>query len=252
MSTRSNSSIRLRRSVPNAQSPRGHRDGHNPMHSRLRILTFVTLVGCLFPVLTSCGMSQGALLYTLGVGRGKKVPARFHLTEGPLLILIDDALQRIDWPAAKRFLFDDLAQELLRNKAASKIIPSETVARLRQTSPNFDARGCREVGKMAGADQVLWIEVQEFRAEEQIEDALVAAYFNVTLKVIDVHAKDRSSVRAWPTAPQGRMVTITLTGSEVSIAGKKNEIAKTLAAKLAMQTAKFFYDFRLGDFEREP
>ena len=48
------------------------------------------------------------------------------------------------------------------------------------------------------------------------------------------------------------MVTITLTGSEVSIAGKKNEIAKTLAAKLAMQTAKFFYDFRLGDFEREP
>ena len=48
---------------------------------------------------------------------------------------------------------------------------------------------------MAGADQVLWIEVQEFRAEEQIEDALVAAYFNVTLKVIDVHAKDRVADR---------------------------------------------------------
>ena len=105
---------------------------------------------------------------------------------------------------------------------------------------------------MAGADQVLWIEVQEFRANPQIEDALVAAFFSVSLKVIDVNAKHRSSVRLWPTAPQGRIVTITLTGSEVVIAGKKDAIVKKLATKLAMQIAKFFYDFRLGDFEREP
>lgn len=197
-------------------------------------------------------MSQGALLYTLGVGQGKKIKARFRLTKGPLLILIDDPHQRIDWPLAKRYLFDELAQELLRHKAVTKIVPSETIARLRQVEPNFDARGCREVGKMAGADQVLWIEVQEFRASEQIEDALVAAFFTVTLKVIDVNTKDRSRVRLWPTAPQGQLVTITLTGSEVSIAGNRNGIARKLSAKLASQTAKYFYDFRLGDFEREP
>ena len=146
----------------------------------------------------------------------------------------------------------ELAQVLLRHKAATKIVPLETISRLRQSKPNFDARGCREVGKMAGADQVLWIEVQDFRASEQIEDAMVAAYFTVTLKVINVNAIDRSQVRLWPTAPQGRRVTITLTGSQVSIAKTKNGIVKKLTSKLASQIAKFFYDFRLGDFERAP
>ena len=252
MSTRSSSSMASKCTPPPTVGPRRCGIGFNPVRLRLRRLLFFSMAGCLFPSLTSCGMSQGALLYTLGVGRGKIIEARFHLTTGPLLILIDDPLQHIDWPAAKRYLFDELAQELLKHEAAAKIVPSETIAHLRQAKPNFDARGCREVGKMAGADQVLWIEVQEFRASEQIEDALVAAYLGVTLKVIDVNAKDRSRVRLWPTAPQGRRVTITLTGSEVSIAKTKDAIARKLTDKLASQTAKFFYDFRLGDFEREP
>ena len=90
---------------------------------------------------------------------------------------------------------EDREPEKARIEAVTKIVPSETIARLRQAEPNFDVRGCREVGKMAGADQVLWIEVQEFRASEQIEDALEAAFFTVTLKVIDVNAKNRSRVR---------------------------------------------------------
>ena len=216
-----------------------------------RIVRFLLLGGMLAP-LTSCGMSQGSLLYLLGVGRGQKVEARFRLTDGPLLILLDDASHRIDWPPAKRYLFDELAQELLKHEAAAKIIPSETIAHLRQGKADFDRRGCREVGRMAGADQVLWIEVQDFRASEQIEDALVAAYFNVTLKVVNVNATERAGVRAWPVAPRGQVVVITLSGSEVSIAKTRNGIAKKLAAKLATQTAKFFYDFRLGDFEQAP
>lgn len=223
-----------------------------PARRQLRRLLLLTVAGGLFLALTSCGMSQGALLYTLGVGQAKKIKARFQLTQGPLLILIDDSSHRIDWPEAKRYLFDELAQELLRNKAAAKIVPRETIARLRQSTPNFDARGCREVGEMAGADQVLWIEVQDFHANEQIEDALVAAYFNVTMKVIDVHPRGSARVRLWPTSPRGQMVNITLSGSAVLMAGKRNSITKKLAEKLAMQIAKFFYDFRLGDFEREP
>ena len=252
MSTRSSSRMAPKCTPPPTVSPRRRDTGFKPARSLLRKLLFVSMAGCLLPSLTSCGMSQGALLYTLGGGRGKIIKARFRLTTGPLLILIDDPLQRIDWPTPKRYLFDELAQELLKHKAATKIVPSETIAHLRQAKPNFDTRGCREVGKMAGADQVLWIEIQEFRASEQIEDALVAAFFSVTLKVIDVNTNDRSRVRLWPTAPQGRRVTITLTGSEVSIAKTRNGIARKLTNKLASQTAKFFYDFRLGDFEREP
>ena len=196
-------------------------------------------------------MTQGAALYMLGFGQGKIVEAQFRLTQGPLLILIDDSSQRVDWPPAKRYLFDELAQELLRNKAASKIIPLETLAHLRQSHPDFDKRGCRQLGKLAGAEQVLWIEIQSFRADERIEEALVAANFTATVKVIDASGADRSRVRLWPTVPQGQRMTATMTGSEVSIAKTKDGIARKLAGQLAVQTAKLFYDFQLGDFERE-
>lgn len=199
-----------------------------------------------------CTYSGGELLYFLGFGQGQKVEARFRLTKGPVMILIDDVSERVDWPAATRYLFDDLAQELLKHKAASKIIPLQTVDHLRQSIPDFGKRGCREVGELAGAEQVLWIEVQDFFAEEQIRDATTAAYFSVTVKAINVlEKKSRTRVRLWPTSPQGYPMTVSMSGSEVSTAKRKDAISKELAGRLAVEIAKLFYDHRLGDFERE-
>lgn len=248
MSTRSRCRLTFRRSVRRSATPRTPSPRTLCPVIRLR----EALACCLFLILPSCGMSQGAALYLLGFGTGKIIEAQFRLAQGPLLILIDDSSQRVDWPPTKRYLFDELAQELLRNQAASKIIPAETLAHLRQIHPDFDKRGCRELGKLAGAEQVLWIEIQSFRAEQRIEEALVAAYFTVTVKVIDASGADRSRVRLWPTAPLGQGMTATMTGSEVSIAKTKDGIARKLAGQLAVQTAKLFYNFRLGDFEREP
>lgn len=211
------------------------------------------LVSCLLPLASSCGHTQGALLFLLGFGRGALVEPKFQLTQGPVMILIDDAAQRVDWPPATRHLFGELAQELLTHKAATKIIPAETIGRLRQLDPNFEKKGCREIGELGGAEQVLWIEVQSFYANEQIQEVNAAAYFTATVKVINALEKERRSrVRLWPTSPQGHLVTVTLTGSEVSLAKTKDAIAKKLAGKLATAIAKLFYQYRLGDFEREP
>lgn len=202
--------------------------------------------------LGGCTYSGGELLYFLGFGQGQKVKAKFRLTEGPIMILIDDVSERVDWPAATRYLFDDLAQELLKHKAVHKIIPQQTVDHLRQSVPGFDKRGCREIGELGGAEQVLWIEVQDFFAEEQIRDAITAAYFSVTVKVISVlEKKSRSRVRLWPTSPQGYPMTVSMSGSEVSMAKSKDAISKELGSRLAVEIAKLFYDHRLGDFERE-
>ncbi|UCC29199.1 MAG: hypothetical protein JSU86_13465 [Phycisphaerales bacterium] len=199
-----------------------------------------------------CTYSGGELLYFLGFGRKQKVEAKFRLTEGPVMILIDDISERVDWPAATRYLFDDLAQELLKHKAAFKIIPLQTVDHLRQSIPNFGERGCREVGELGGAEQVLWIEVQDFFAEEQIRDATTAAYFSVTVKAINVlEKKSRTRVRLWPTSPQGYPMTVSMSGSEVSMAKRTDAISKELAGRLAVEIAKLFYDHRLGAFERE-
>ncbi len=199
-----------------------------------------------------CTYSGGELLFLLGLGRGRMVEAKFRLTEGPLLLLIDDGQQLVATPTANRHLFDELAQELLRHEAAKKIIPLQTVERLRQSTPDFERLGCREVGQRVGAEQVLWIEVRDFLAEEQIEEVIMAARFHVTLKAINVlETENRSRVRLWPQSPGGHQVLVGMAGSEVAIAKTTEAIAKELASRLAVKIAKLFYDHRLGEFERE-
>ncbi len=216
-----------------------------------RAICAILAVGFGVP-LGGCTYSGGELLYFLGFGQGQKVEAGFQLAPGPILILIDDSSQRVDRPRAIRYLFDELAQELLKHEATGKIIPLQTVDHLRQSDPKFDKRGCREVGELVGAELVLWIVFQDFLAEVQIEYAGIAAYFTVTVKVINVLEKQhRSHVRLWPMSPQGHLVTVSLTGSEATIAKSKKAISKELAGRLAVDIAKLFYEYRLDAFERE-
>jgi hypothetical protein len=203
--------------------------------------------------LAACGPTQGSILYFLGFGRGQKVEAQFRLTKQPVLILVDDTAGAVDWPAAKNYVFDELAQELLRNKAAAKLVPRESVERLRQSMPDFDSRGAREIGESVKAEQVLWVEIGDYLGDPQISEAVVAAYFNVSVKVLNVLEKERRSrVRLWPTSPRGHLVSVTMTASEVSIAQTKDGIARALAQRLAAAIARLFYDHRLGELERAP
>jgi hypothetical protein len=202
---------------------------------------------------SGCTYSGGELLFALGFGSGRKVPAEFRLTDAPLMIFIDDIHEHIDWPPARRALFDELSQELLRHKAAKKIIPLATLEQLQQSVPKFDQRGCREIGEIAGAEQVLWLEVRDFVADEEIFDANDAAYVAVTVKVINVReTKRRSRVRLWPVSPDGHLVTASMSGSEVSIKKDKDDIVEELAKRLAADVARLFYDHRAPEFERPP
>ena len=203
--------------------------------------------------LPGCTYSGGELLYVLGVGQGSIIEAKFRLTEGPLMIFVDDFHERMDWPRAGRTLFDELAQELLKHEATKKIIPRETVERLKQSVSHFEKRSCREIGELGEALEVLWIEVKDFLAEEQIFDANNAAYFLVTVKVINAkEKKSRMRVRLWPRNPDGHSVSMIMTGSEVAMAKSKDAISKELAKRLAVDIARLFYDHRAADFERRP
>lgn len=225
---------------------------NNPLASTTPIKTRAAIIGVFawLSLLGGCGQSQGELLFVLGFGRGAKVQAKFQLTQNPILILIDDVENKIDWPPTKSYLFDELSQELLHNKAAQKIVPNKTLIHLMQSVPDFEKRGAREIGRLADADQVIWIEVKSFEAEELIQEAIEAANFVVTIKVLDVHQQRRSRVRLWPDTPQGKRLTVTMTGSEVQMAKTKDRISKKLSELMAFQIARLFYDHRLGDFER--
>jgi hypothetical protein len=202
---------------------------------------------------TGCTFSQGQLLYMLGFGSGQTIEARFRLTDRPLLVFVDDIHERLTWPAAEGYLFGALTEELLRHQAATKIIPLETITRLRQTEPDFQRRGCREIGEMTGADQVLWVEVLDYLGDPQIQTANDAAYLRVSVKVLNARETEhRTRVRLWPESPEGQHVSVTMGGAEAVESDTEDAIAKKLADRLAVEAAKLFYDHRLGDFERAP
>ncbi len=200
--------------------------------------------------------TAAALVLFVGVsacGCSTKVDAQFRLTQGPVMVFVDDVHERIDWPAARRYLWDDVTQELLRTGSATRIVPLATEDSLRQTLPDFSKKSCREIGELAGAQQVLWIEVRSFLADEMIVDASNAAHFAVTVKVVDAGQKqDRRRVRVWPETPEGRHVSASMTGAAVASAKNKDAIARELTAKLAVQIARLFHDHTLEDFEKPP
>ncbi|MBI3834265.1 MAG: hypothetical protein HY287_08050 [Planctomycetes bacterium] len=209
-------------------------DGH-----QFRLSTFggLTCICFLIIVLTGCN-------YTV------PVKAKFKLSGGPVLILLDDIGERVDWPPAKQYLWDDLSQELLRNKAVPMIIPNETLQSLRRTMPDFEKRGAREIGEAAGAEQVLWIETQEFLAEEQIADAQNAAYWSATVKVLNAQEKkSRSKVRVWPENPDGEYINVSLTGAAALREPTKDAISKLLSAKMSVEVSRLFYDHTIEQSE---
>lgn len=218
--------------------------------------TIAVRIGCtLLPLalvaIVGCTYSGGQLLYMLGFGDAGRVDAEFTLTEGPLLVFIDDFNEQLTTPLAARYLFDELSQELLRQKAAKKIIPLATIDGIRQSRADFGKLSAREIGELAGAEQVLWVEVVDFLAEEQVFSASEAAYFRVVVRVLDpTENKRRSRVRLWPVSPAGQQVGTSLTGGRVTELKTPMEISRALAADLAVKIAKLFYQHQLGDFER--
>jgi len=198
-----------------------------------------------------CGYSGGQALYAFGLFQNKKVDAQFTLSAGPILILIDDPNEIVDWPVFTRLLNDDLAQELLKNKAAQKIIPIQTLQSIQQTEPNFSKRGAREIGELAGAEQVIWIEIEDFLASDQIEQVSEAAFVVVSIRVIDAKATNKWKARLWPDNPQGKIVQVQLNASAVHRAKSRDGVAKALSAELARKLAHPFYSRRLEDNEVE-
>lgn len=210
------------------------RSGRKYVRAVICVLMFVVFAAC-----GACG--------------NEKVDAKFRLTAGSVMVFVDDIHERVDWPPARRYLWEDLSQELLRTKSAMKVVPIETEESLRQTLPDFAKRTCREIGELAGAQQVVWIEVQDFLAEEDITDAANAAYFAVTVKVLNPTEKtDRNRVRVWPDSPEGHYLSSKMTGAAVVRAKTKDGISKELTAKLAVNIARLFHDHQLEDFEKSP
>jgi hypothetical protein len=173
------------------------------------------------------------------------VKAVYTLPSGSVLVLVDDDQGLVRSPTVKSAVVDALARELKAHKISEKVTTNEELARMRQAEPNFDQRGARELGRMAEADTVLLLSTQAFAMDDELEMASSPAKFAVTVRVIDAKAETKDKVRLWPSETserEGHLVEGVLQAHELRNIKTLPEAQERLAATLAAEVAKLFYD----------
>lgn len=199
--------------------------------------------GLLFGIM-GCGQQAGILMYHMGLVKPEKIPAEFELPNKPLLILVDDDWDLVHPRTARDALVDALAKALKQHGLIERVTTNEELARLRQTSSDFDQRGAREVGRLAKADTVLWLKVVRFTLEDDIEMVVSPAYFAVTVKVLDAQAEERDQVRLWPKGREGKLVEVKVSPHDIRKCKNTHQAHIVVAEQLAEKIAKLFYEYQ--------
>jgi len=188
-----------------------------------------------------CGQQFGALLYHLGVGQPRKVEAAFELPKTPTLVLVDDPQSLVHPRTACDALVTSLATELQQRKLVDRVTTNEELAKLRVAHPDFDRRGAREVGRLAHADTVIWIEITRFGLPDDLDRVMTEIPFGATVKVLDAQAQTRDKVRLWPDQREGHYIEVKVSPHDLRQCKDLRQAHELMAAELAKEIAKLFY-----------
>jgi hypothetical protein len=203
-------------------------------------------IACLgLAMTTGCGYQFGALLYYLNLNPQDKVKAQFKLPPGPLLILVDDDMDLVQPPLAREALVDAVATQLREHKAADRVTTNEEIGLIRRSVPDFDKLSVSEVGRRASADTVIWMNVEDFYLEKDLQMMVTPARFAVKLKVFNPKEEDKYKKRIWPPEREGRAVDITVSPHDARRCKNRDEVHQLLAATMADKVAKLFYDYKV-------
>jgi virulence-associated protein VagC len=212
-----------------------------------RILALVTC-GLTLLLITGCGPSFGAWLYTLGLYPTQVIPAEYKLPEGEdVLILVDDDRDLIQPTTAREVLVDELAKQLKQHAGVERVTTNEELARIRKEEPRFDHRGARELGQAAKAGTVIWLNTTDFALNSDLEMVMSPARFSVAVRVINANAENADEVRLWPTEREGRIVQTAVGPHEIRACQDLKEAHAKIAAAMAEEVVKLFYDQKIRE-----
>lgn len=210
------------------------------MNRRIMLLG-IGMAFCL--AVSGCGQQAGVLMYHMGLVKPEKIPAECELPKKPLLILVDDDWDLVHPRTACNELVDALAKQLKAHELIERVTTNEELAKLRQATPDFDRHAADEVGRMANADTVLWLQVVRFTMEDDLELAVSQTHFAVTVKLLNARAEKRDDVRIWPKGREGKLVEVKVSPHDIRRCKNIPEAHTLVAQKLADEIAKLFYEY---------
>ncbi|MBP7937063.1 MAG: hypothetical protein KA354_20660 [Phycisphaerae bacterium] len=214
-----------------------------PPGSVFRILMLPMVAGLLAAV--SCaGQQAGAFWYTLGVVKPPKKAVSYELPRKPVLILVDDDRDLAQPRQICDLLVDALAQELREQDLVDRVTTNEELAKVRQSEPNFDKRGAREVGRLVKADIVIWLNISRYSLPDELDWSGVPAYFGASVKIVNAQAERRDDVRLWPTTTEGKIVEVEVSPHNIRRCKTVKEAQQVMAESLATEIARLFYEYQ--------
>lgn len=198
------------------------------------------LLPCLL-LLPSAGCVQMATMLAHATG-GDWIDPEFELTRGPLLVLIEDPAGLVSQPKALRELHREISEKFLEFSVNKKIIPLEDIERLKRKERNYERLSIREIGEKHGAEQILYIRVDQFTLQAEEGAPLYKGLFTARIKVLSTKAE--SEVRLWPRDPSGRRVSVETPPVATDSGKSESDVARELAVKMGEEIAKIFYGHR--------
>ena len=195
------------------------------------ILLFLPCTGC----------HQMAVLLANMQG-GDVIKPEFKLDKGPLLILPDDPRGLVNETKAIRELHETIADNFLRNKVNNRVIPFRELQRLQREDSKYDRYSAREIGEKLGADQVLYLKVDNFSLYSEAGAPLFKGVFAVRVKVLTTEPK--GDVRLWPREESGRLMSVDTRATPTDGDKSAADVATELGVKLGQRVAGLFYEHK--------
>ena len=214
-----------------------------------RRICLTLLLVSLCMAVTGC---QFLSFFTYMFGPPRVQKAEFRLGKGPLAIFIESAATDGSMPIFERELHVKLDEILRAENISSNVVPRERAQSLPQRHPDFRSWSLQKIGRTLGADQLLYVRIQELRVRETPDHPLLSPMVRLELKVIDVNAPP-SRARVWPEYGARELPPITRQVQEASTRERTDLAILKLARDAAQEVAKPFYDVDLEQpSRREP
>jgi hypothetical protein len=170
-----------------------------------------------------------------------KEPARYELPRRKTVVYVDDRTNRMTRAALRAAVGEEVGTLILQQALVPEVVSTkDAVAYARRADSSDKQVSIRRIGEAVGAEQVIYIDIDEYRISADGATPRPAAIVNV--KVIDVG----SGARLWPdgTDTGERMVVRTREQSlELynSSAGRRR-VEDALAKQVAEDVSKLFYE----------
>ncbi len=192
-------------------------------------------------LLTTTGCIQMAAVWANWTG-GDVVEPEFKLTQGSLLVLVEDPRGVVTQPRALRKVHKTICEKFAEFKVNREVVPLETSERLQRTEKGYEKLSVRQIGEKLGAEQVLHISAMTFSLQTEPGAPLFKGEFVARVKLLSTEAI--SDNRLWPREPSGRRVAVSTHPTPTDGDKKDSDVADELATKLGESVAKMFYEHR--------